>query len=116
MEEQVKEPQLLDQSNRVLWHRACNWTFDFSLVLKERRFLSIQTTHIKQPGTIFQMSKENFPSQKLQQDTKLSTEPSMTHWIPIPVTFVPTTSELQLQDSVGEDDPQEDPEADGPIP
>ena len=24
MEEQVKEPQLLDRSNRVLWHRACN--------------------------------------------------------------------------------------------
>ena len=82
MEEQVKEPQLLDRSNRVLWHRACNWTIDFSLASKEHRFLSIQTTHIKQPGTIFQMSEENFPIQKLQQDTKLSTEPSMTHWIP----------------------------------
>ena len=28
------------------------------------------------------MSEENFPIQKLQQDTKLSTEPGMTHWIP----------------------------------
>jgi len=61
---------------------ACNWTFDFSLASKECWFLSIQTTHIKQPGTTFQMSEENFPNQKLQQDTKLFTEPGMTHWIP----------------------------------
>ena len=42
---------------RVLWHRVCNWTNDFSVSLKERQFLSIQTIHTKQPGTLFQMSE-----------------------------------------------------------
>ena len=31
---------------------------------------------------MFQMSELNFPNQKLQQYTKLSTEPGMTHWVP----------------------------------
>ena len=82
------------QSRRTVWRTpspspfkkstlaACNWTNDFSLASKERRFLSIQTTHIKQSGTIFYMLEENFPNQLLQQNTKLSTEPGMTHWIP----------------------------------
>ena len=57
--EQSEKPQHLDQSNKVFWHRACNWTKDFSVSSKERRFLSVQTIHIKQPGTIFQISELN---------------------------------------------------------
>ena len=91
--EQSKKPQHLDQSNKVFWHRACNWTKDFSVSSKERWFLSVQTIHIKQSGTIFQMFEINFPSQKLQQYTKLSTEPSMTYRVPKSETYKPTKSE-----------------------
>ena len=36
--EQSEKPQHLDQSNKVFWHSACNWTKDFSVSSKERRF------------------------------------------------------------------------------
>ena len=99
------------QSRRTVWRTpspspfkkstlaACNWTNDFSLASKERRFLSIQTTHIKQPGTIFYMLEENFPN-------KTPNSPLNLAW-PIGsqklVTFAPTKNELQ--DNVGEDGP-----------
>ena len=80
--EHSKKPQHLDQSNKVFWQRACNWTKDFLVSSKECRFLSFQTIHIKQPETIFHMSELNFPSQKLQQYIKLSTEPGMAYCVP----------------------------------
>ena len=82
VEEQFEDPQHLTHSKRVFWQSACNWTSVLSSASKERWFLSNQTTHIKQSGTIFHMSKVDFPNQLLQQDTKLATEPGMTHWIP----------------------------------
>ena len=100
----IREAPTRRQSNKVFWHRACNWTKDFSVSSKERQFLSVQTIHIKQPWTIFHMSELNFPSQKLQQNTKLSTEPSMTIESQRSKAYKPTESELH--DNEGGDDPQ----------
>ena len=45
IEKQFEEPQPLDQSKRVFWHRTCNWTSDFSVASKECQFLSVQNPH-----------------------------------------------------------------------
>ena len=82
IEEQFEEPQHLEQSKRVLWHKACSWTNDISKASRKHRFLSVQTIHIKQPKTIFHISELNFPSQWFQQNIKLSTKLGMTHWMP----------------------------------
>ena len=50
------------------------------------------------------MSELNFPNQKLQQYTKLSTEPGMTHCVPKIWNNKPIESELP--DNGEEDDPQ----------
>ena len=50
--EHSEKPQHLDQSNKVFWQKASKWTKDFSVSSKERWFLSVQTIHIKQLGTI----------------------------------------------------------------
>ena len=50
------------------------------------------------------MSELNFPSQKLQQNTKLSTEPGMTIESQRSKAYKPTESELH--DNEGGDDPQ----------
>lgn len=58
------------------------WSNEFSVFSNKQRFHSVQTIHIKQPRTKFQISYLYFPSQYLQQNSKLETEISKTYWSP----------------------------------
>ena len=77
-EEQWVKPQQQDHSNRLRWHKTFNSSNFFSLSLKNRRFRSNHTIHIKHPRTKFQMFKLCFPSHWCQQDNKPTTDPSIT--------------------------------------
>lgn len=82
IEEQSKMPQHRDQSKRIRWHKSCNWPNNFSISSKERWFRSVQIIRLKQPGNKCQIFELCFPTHWHQQKNKLTTEPSMTHWIP----------------------------------
>ena len=51
----IRETQQWDQSKSPCWHKFLNSTNDFSVSSNERWFNSIQTIHIKQPETKFQI-------------------------------------------------------------
>ena len=82
IEEQSKMPQHRDRSQRVCWHKSCNWPNNFSISSKERWFRSVQMIHLKQPGNKCQIFELCFPTHWHQQKNKLTTEPGMDHWIP----------------------------------
>ena len=80
MDEQF-EAQHLDQSKRVRWHKDLSCSNELLVSSNKQWFHSFHKIHIKQPGTIFQISKPCFPCQFPQQNNKITIKSSMTQWI-----------------------------------
>ena len=96
IEEHCVKPHTRDQSKRVWANRTFNWSNELSLSSKIRLFFSFHTSHIKQAGTMFQISKPNLPSQFLQLNSTETTFPSITHWIPNIRIFIFINASAQL--------------------
>ena len=80
--DEQSEAQHLDQSKRVHWHKDLICSNEFLVSSNKRWFHSFHKIHIKQPGTMFQISEPCFPCQFPQQNNKLTIKSSMTQWIP----------------------------------
>ena len=61
-EEHCVKPQIWDQSKRVWANKVFNWSKWLSMSSKVRLFHSFQTSHIKQVGTMFQISESCLPN------------------------------------------------------
>ena len=59
------KPQIWDQSKRVWANKVFNWSKWLSMSSKVCLFRSLQTSHIKQAGTMFQISESCLPNQFL---------------------------------------------------
>ena len=64
-EEHCVKPQIWDQSKRVWANKVFNWSKWLSMSSKVCLFRSLQTSHIKQAGTMFQISESCLPNQFL---------------------------------------------------
>ena len=65
LEEHCVKPQIWDQSKRVWANKVFNWSKWLSMSSKVCLFRSLQTSHIKQAGTMFQISESCLPNQFL---------------------------------------------------
>ena len=80
IDEQCMKTQIRDQSNRVRTNKSFDWSKVLSLSSKVWLH-SFQTNHIKQAGTMFQISEPYLQNQFLQLNSKKATFPGKTHWI-----------------------------------